>query len=110
MESLDITPIHANWLPLIEDALTQVNPTYLSHLQDHDWLPGKRSVFNAFSIPLNKTRYILFGESPYPRPASANGYAFWDAAVTNLWSNTGLSKPVNRATSLRHIMKMSVDR
>ncbi len=48
----------------------------------------------------------MFGESPYPREKSANGYAFWDAAVTNLWSETGLSKMVNRATSLRNIIKM----
>jgi uracil-DNA glycosylase len=49
---------------------------------------------------------VLFGESPYPRAHSANGYAFWDAAVTALWSSQGLSKPVNRATSLRNIIKM----
>ena len=49
---------------------------------------------------------MLFGESPYPRRESANGYAFWDAAVKELWSPTGLSKKVNRATSLRNIIKM----
>ncbi|MFN7096588.1 MAG: uracil-DNA glycosylase, partial [Gammaproteobacteria bacterium] len=50
--------------------------------------------------------YILFGESPYPRAQSANGYAFWDNAVTDIWSVSGLSKQVNRATSLRNMIKM----
>ena len=56
--------------------------------------------------PLSSVRTILFGESPYPREGSANGYAFWDAAVENLWSDSGLSKAVNRATSLRNFIKM----
>ena len=55
---------------------------------------------------MDQVNYVLFGESPYPRKESANGYAFWDAAVNELWSPTGLSKRVNRATSLRNIIKM----
>jgi len=34
------------------------------------------------------------------------GYCFMDGAVNALWSNKGLSKQVNRATSLRNFMKM----
>ena len=63
-------------------------------------------IFNAFSLPLDKVHYILWGESPYPRANSANGYAFWDAAVDKLWSATGLATAVNRATSLRNFIKM----
>ena len=55
---------------------------------------------------MSKTEYLLLGESPYPRAESANGYAFWDANVHELWSEKGLSKAVNRATSLRNLMKM----
>jgi uracil-DNA glycosylase len=55
---------------------------------------------------MDNVNYVLFGESPYPRRESANGYAFWDASVNELWSSTGLSKQVNRATSLRNIIKM----
>ncbi len=55
---------------------------------------------------MSKTQYILLGESPYPRVSSANGYAFWDKAVSSLWSEQGLSKPVNKATSLRNLIKM----
>ncbi len=70
------------------------------------WLPGPEKIFNAFSLPVSKVNYLLLGESPYPRAASANGYAFWDAAVTELWSPQGMSKKVNRATSLRNLFKM----
>ena len=84
-----------------------MDPNYLEHLKNNnEWLPGLNNVFAAFSMPLSSTQYILFGESPYPRPQSANGYAFWDNAVQSLWSPTGLSKAVNRATSLRNLIKM----
>ena len=69
-------------------------------------MPGIDNLFAAFSLPLSDTKYILLGESPYPRPESANGYAFWDKSVHELWSETGLSKEVNRATSLRNWIKM----
>lgn len=101
-ESMD-----ASWVPLVEQALFSMDPDYLTKLaQGSDWLPGKKAIFNAFSLPRSKLRYILVGESPYPRAASANGYAFWDASVQAIWSNTGFSKEVNRATSLRNFIKM----
>lgn len=104
---LNTKPIHSSWLPLIEKALAEVDPAYLVQLrQDTNWLPGPDRIFNAFSLPLVDTRYILFGEAPYPRAISANGYAFWDAAVHAIWSEKGLSTTVNRATSLRNIIKM----
>jgi uracil-DNA glycosylase len=75
-------------------------------LKNEHYLPKKEFLLAAFSQPLSSCRYILLGESPYPRLESANGYAFWDNAVTSLWSGTGLSKAVNRATSLRNFIKM----
>lgn len=79
----------------------------MTHLEEKkDWLPGADKLFQAFTLPLSNVRYILFGESPYPRHQSANGYAFWDAAVNLLWSDGGLAKKVNRATSLRNFIKM----
>jgi uracil-DNA glycosylase len=101
------TSVDSSWQPTINDALTQINPDYLDKLyQSPDWLPGPEKIFNAFSLPVEKVNYVLFGESPYPRAQSANGYAFWDAAVADIWSPTGMSKTVNRATSLRNIIKM----
>ncbi len=99
--------IHSSWQPIVQEALAAVDPSYLEQLStNHHWLPGPNNIFNAFSLPIDQVNYILFGESPYPREQSANGYAFWDAAVGDLWSSTGLSKVVNRATSLRNIIKM----
>lgn len=98
---------HPSWHACLKEGLAKIDPAYLENLyQNTNWLPGHQKIFNAFSLPVDKTNYVLFGESPYPRSASANGYAFWDAAVTQLWSETGLSKTVNRATSLRNIIKM----
>ena len=99
--------VDPSWRSCIKTALKKVDPHYLENLyENNNWLPGHKTLFNAFSLPVEKINYVLFGESPYPRATSANGYAFWDAAVTDLWSSTGLSKPVNRATSLRNIIKM----
>lgn len=105
--SIFLKPVHASWLSLVKQALQTIPKDYLNLLEtDNTWLPGPANMLRAFSEPLENTRYILFGESPYPRPASAIGYAFWDGMVEELWSPDGLSKRVNRATSLRHIMKM----
>lgn len=99
--------VDSSWHACLTSALQTLEPDYLKKLYNSQaWLPGRDNIFNAFSLPVDKVNYVLFGESPYPRAQSANGYAFWDAAVTNLWSDTGLSKTVNRATSLRNIIKM----
>lgn len=99
--------VHPSWKPLLYRALADMDQSYIAYLaHDTTWLPGAQHIFNAFSLPLSATRYILFGESPYPRRESANGYAFWDASVGDIWASTGLSKPVNRATSLRNFIKM----
>jgi len=105
--NLPLNHIHKTWRPLVSEALSQVDPNYIAQLIQHQsWLPGIENIFNAFSIAKPDANYIMFGESPYPRKASANGYAFWDNAVTTLWSETGLSKQVNRATSLRTFINM----
>src|SRR5471032_2250934 len=73
------------------------------------YLPTEQRLFAAFALPLDKVRYILVGEGPYPRAESATGVCFMDGAVGSLWSDEqggGLSKPVNKATSLRNFMKM----
>lgn len=107
MKQLNLKAIHPQWQPLVAQALTQISPNYMDNLvKDPNWLPGPKNIFNAFSEPLDKLQYILFGESPYPRPESANGYAFYDNAVGCVWSEKGLSKAVNRATSLRNLIKM----
>ncbi len=88
------------------EALNAADPSYLPALANADFLPTQGRLFAAFDQPLDKVRYVLVGEGPYPREASATGVCFMDGAVKELWSAQGLSKPVNRATSLRNFMKM----
>lgn len=105
--TFNFSAIDPSWLPLVENAFAEVCPDYKhSLLENPNWLPGPKAMFNAFSLPFSQLKVILFGESPYPRAISANGYAFYDASVDNLWSESGLSKAINRATSLRNILKM----
>lgn len=107
MTALNLDTVHTEWRSIVEQALQSINPDYMANLEKNpNWLPGKDNIFNAFKQSLNNTQYILFGESPYPRLQSANGFAFWDNAVDGLWAEKGMSKEVNRATSLRNLIKM----
>ena len=98
-----------SWRPVLLDGLNAVaraNPAYLPDLAADHYLPTGQRLFAAFSLPLPKVRYVLVGEGPYPRAESATGVCFMDGAVGSLWCEGGLSKPVNKATSLRNLMKM----
>ena len=107
MQQLNTSNIDPSWRDIINASLSRLDIDYIQSLQQNlNWLPGHQNIFNAFSLPLNNVNYILFGESPYPRQQSANGYAFWDGAVHQIWSEKGLEKTVNRATSLRNFIKM----
>ena len=99
----------ASWRPHLLrglQAMVQADKTYLPALAADHYLPTENRLFAAFALPLERVRYVLVGEGPYPRAESATGVCFMDGAVGELWCETGLSKAVNRATSLRNFMKM----
>ncbi|MFL9877409.1 uracil-DNA glycosylase [Herbaspirillum rhizosphaerae] len=99
-----------SWQAILKTGLQAIadkDPAYLPALvEDATYLPTEGRLFAAFLQPIDKVRYVLVGEGPYPRAASATGVCFMDGAVGSLWSDKGLSKQVNRATSLRNFMKM----
>ncbi|MBR7068931.1 MAG: uracil-DNA glycosylase [Oxalobacter sp.] len=100
---------HPSWQAILKQGLTALEkntPGYLDSLENSGFLPTQGRLFAAFSLPVDKVRFVLVGEGPYPREASASGYCFMDGAVQALWSDEGLSKPVNRAVSLRNFIKM----
>jgi uracil-DNA glycosylase len=99
----------ASWQPILRqglEAVMRANPSYLPQLAQDHYLPTGQRIFAAFALPLPAVRYVLVGEGPYPRAESATGVCFMDGAVGSLWCDAGLSKPVNKATSLRNFMKM----
>jgi len=101
---------HSSWHDHLRagvTALAGAEPGYFSQLAASDFLPTRHRLFAAFSIPLSEVRFVLMGEGPYPREKSATGVCFMDGAVDALWDpGVGLSKPVNKATSLRNFIKM----
>jgi len=106
---IDRSGVNNDWRQILQQAFTAVDSEYLeSLLQAENWLPGSDRLLAAFRRERAGVRYLLIGESPYPRRESANGIAFYDAAVGELWADSGLSKAVNRATSLRNIVKTSL--
>jgi uracil-DNA glycosylase len=110
LEALDRADV--SWRPLLIqglEAMMAATPDYLPQLAQDQYLPTEQRLFAAFALPLNQVKYVLVGEGPYPRADSATGVCFMDGAVGSLWSDEvggGLSKPVNKATSLRNFMKM----
>ncbi len=103
-----ISNVHSSWEDILAKCFDSFDDEYLNFLeQDNNYFPNKENFLNAFkTLPLTQTKYILFGQDPYPREESAIGYAFIDGKVKALFSDEGLSKEVNRATSLRNFMKM----
>ncbi|WP_300360874.1 uracil-DNA glycosylase [Hydrogenimonas sp.] len=101
--------VHPTWREDILAAFETLDPEYRDFLERGNCLPQKPRIFNAFkTLPKPQVRYILFGQDPYPRAESATGHAFIDGAVETIFSPTGLSKAVNRATSLRNFVKMAL--
>ena len=106
---IDRSEVHSQWRPILFESLSSLEAPYLHSLvESQDWLPGIHNLFAAFRRDVKGIKYILIGESPYPRKESANGIAFYDTAVGELWNTNGLSKAVNRATSMRNILKTAL--
>jgi len=105
-----LTNIDSSWETILRNALAALPNEYISFLEtSEEYFPAKETVFQAFSnLSTSNVKYILFGQDPYPRRESATGYAFIDGAVDNIFSITGLSKAVNKATSLRNFIKMAL--
>ena len=100
--------IDNSWSEIIEYSYDGLSLKYRKFLEKNNgYFPDFYNFLNSFStLPLEKTKYILFGQDPYPRKESANGYAFIDANIKTIFSDKGFSKEVNRATSLRNFLKM----
>ncbi|WP_457603116.1 uracil-DNA glycosylase [Nitratifractor sp.] len=98
------------WEPILLPALESLETEYREWiLGGEGYIPSKDRLLAAFStLRPEDLRYILFGQDPYPRKESAVGYAFIDGRVKRIFSETGLSREVNRATSLRNFIKMSL--
>ena len=102
--------VHSSWEESLARAFRELSPAYREYLErDRDYHPPLTRLFAAFeTLPREKVRYILFGQDPYPRRESAIGYAFIDGRVKEIFSESGLSREVNRATSLRNFIKMAL--
>jgi len=104
-----ISKTHFSWHNTLNVAFKSMDSEYLEFLKSGNFIPSQENFLNAFkTLPKNKVKYILFGQDPYPREESAIGYAFIDGKVKSIFSQNGLSKEVNRATSLRNFIKMAL--
>ncbi|SFV50440.1 Uracil-DNA glycosylase, family 1 [hydrothermal vent metagenome] len=102
--------VDESWSNTITTAYRSLSPSYRHYLEsDRDYFPSQENYLNAFkTLPRDRVKYILFGQDPYPRRESAIGYSFIDGKVSDIFSDRGLSRDVNRATSLRNFIKMAL--
>jgi Rrf2 family iron-sulfur cluster assembly transcriptional regulator len=71
-----------SWRPLLIkglEAMMKATPAYLPDLAQDDYLPTEQRLFAAFALPLEKVRYVLVGEGPYPRAEARPASASWTA-------------------------------
>jgi uracil-DNA glycosylase len=102
--------VDSDWEPILLPALEALAGEYREWLlAGEGYIPVRERILAAFStLKPQEVKYILFGQDPYPREESAIGYAFIDGRVKEIFTPTGLSKEVNRATSLRNFVKMAL--
>ncbi len=102
--------IDKSWQDILQKSLNSLDSEYMKFLQkDEGYFPKYEHFLNVFkTLSRTHTKAILFGQDPYPREESAIGYAFIDGKVGDIFSHTGLSKEVNKATSLRNFIKMQL--
>ncbi|WP_457607201.1 uracil-DNA glycosylase family protein [Nitratifractor sp.] len=107
---LRLNGVDPAWEPILLPALEALEEGYREWLLEGEgYIPVRERVLAAFSsMKPADLRYILFGQDPYPRKESAIGYAFIDGRVGEIFSPKGLSREVNRATSLRNFIKMAL--
>jgi uracil-DNA glycosylase len=107
---LELNGVSEAWEPILLPALEALEEPYREWLMAGEgYIPVRERVLAAFStLEPEAVRFILFGQDPYPRPESAIGYAFIDGRVKEIFTPTGLSREVNRATSLRNFVKMAL--
>jgi uracil-DNA glycosylase len=107
---LELNGVDADWEPILLPALAALEGEYREWLMAGEgYIPVRERILAAFStLKPDEVKYILFGQDPYPRRESAIGYAFIDGRVKEIFTSTGLSREVNRATSLRNFVKMAL--
>jgi uracil-DNA glycosylase len=107
---LALNGVDKSWEPILLPALEMLEDSYRGWMMEGmGYIPPRDRLLAAFStLRPDEVRYILFGQDPYPRPESAIGYAFIDGRVGEIFSPLGLSREVNRATSLRNFIKMAL--
>ena len=100
--------VHESWREILRQGLRAMSSSYVESLRGNPsgWLPGPGKCLRAFCVPVDQVNVVWMGESPYPRRESATGLSFQDGRVDELFRPNGkLSKNVNKATSLRALLK-----
>jgi uracil-DNA glycosylase len=100
-----------SWRPLLVqglEAIMAATPDYLPQLAQDDYLPTGQRLFAAFALPLEQVRCAGGGgalsASRQCHRRLLHGWGGGQPVVGP--AGGGLSKPVNKATSLRNFMKM----
>ena len=99
-----LAPVSDFWRDDVAEWLDAVDERFLETLEADDWWPGVDSCLVAFAGDVCP-QVVWLGESPYEGEERATGLSFLDGKVGVLFCGDALDAAVNRATSLRNMLK-----
>ena len=99
-----LAPVSDFWRDKVAEWLDEVDERFLEALEADDWSPGLDSCLKAFAGEVCP-RVVWLGESPYVGQGRATGLSFLDGRVGALFYGNALHPAVNKATSLRNMLK-----
>ena len=103
-KSLLLRPVSCFWRDKVAEWLDEVDDRFLKTLEANDWQPGVDYCMKAFSGNVCP-QVVWLGESPYEGEARATGLSFLDGTVGTIFRGNKLDVTVNKATSLRNMLK-----
>ena len=99
-----LRPVSTFWRDHVAEWLDAVDERFLETLEADVWWPGVDSCLKAFTGDVCP-RVVWLGESPYEGEGRATGLSFLDGTVGALFCGDALDASINKATSLRNILK-----
>ena len=99
-----LVPVSDFWRNDVAEWLDAVDVRFLASLEGDDWRPGPDLCLAAFTGDVCP-RVVWLGKSPYAKAERATGLSSHDGTTDTLFHGCALDARINKATSLRNMLK-----